>query len=581
MTSDPPAREHYVSRVLDVLAARPDVVVVRWRDLELTGRRLRDAVLRARDALAAAGLPGPAGPPGARPPCVGLLAESNHPALLAHRYAAHLLGVTVVHLRSANPGPDGVLLDPGAQAGILTENGACVLVVDPAHARHAEALRARTPDPLEVIVAGGLDDPAGDQDGDRDGDGVTRAARELPAPVPSPLALERATVVTYTSGSTGRPKGVSQPLAAWSALVLDDSAQLAAEQPVMLVVTPLSHAAGPMADAVLCAGGTLVLHERFETAAVLDAFDVHAVTRTYLAVPHLYALLDHPGLAARVPGALRALVYSGSQASPERLARAREVFGAALVQCYGTTEAGRVTVLEPVDHWEHELLSSAGRPFPGVEVRVCAPGGGTRPLPDGATGEVLVRSPQMMTHYVGGGPGTRCEVLHDGWLRTGDLGRWDAYGYLHLVDRLDGVIKTAGVKVRPAEVARALLATGEVGEAVVHRVLDGDGGEHVGAAVTPAGTPAGGLAAAARTDPRALLGRLAAAVAEGLSPVHAPSRIALWSRIPLTDNGKPDLRRIGSPGGDPDVLAVAGPAGPVSPAGLAASRTARHTEDTR
>ncbi|EFL19620.1 LOW QUALITY PROTEIN: AMP-dependent synthetase and ligase, partial [Streptomyces sp. C] len=109
---------------------------------------------------------------------------------------------------------------------------------------------------------------------------------------------DRAAVVTYTSGSTGRPKGVRQPLAAWSALVLDDAAQLAAEKPVMLVVTPLSHAAGPMADAVLCAGGTLVLHERFEAPAVLDAVAAYGVTRTYLAVPHLYALLDHPGLPA-------------------------------------------------------------------------------------------------------------------------------------------------------------------------------------------------------------------------------------------------------------------------------------------
>ncbi|RSS52876.1 fatty acid--CoA ligase [Streptomyces sp. WAC07061] len=559
MTPNPPAREHYVSRVLDVLAARPDTVAVRWRDLELTGRGLRDAVLHARDALAATGLPVP---PEAASPAVGLLTEANHPALLAHRYAAHLLGATVVHLRSVNPGPDGALLDADAQAAILAENGAGVLVVDPPHARHADSVRARTPHPLTVVVADG---PAAG--------GEVRAPEPRSGPVPTPGALDRAAVVTYTSGSTGRPKGVRQPLAAWSALVLGDAAQLAAEEPVMLVVTPLSHAAGPMADAVLCAGGTLVLHERFEAAAVLDAVAAHRVTRTYLAVPHLYALLDHPGLAACDIGSLRALIYSGSPASTGRLERAREAFGPRLVQCYGTTEAGRVTVLEPVDHWERELLPSAGRPFPGVDVRVCAPGGGTRPLPDGATGEVLVRSPQMMSHYVGDPEASR-RVLRDGWLRTGDLGHWDAYGYLHLVDRLDGVIKTAGVKVHPGEVARALLATGAVAEAVVHRVVDGDAGEHVGAAVTAAAGNGDGDGDGRAGDPRELLGRLTAAVARSLSPAHAPSRIALWSRIPLTDNGKPDLRRIGAPAGDPDVIASAGPV-------ARTPRTPRPTQNTR
>ncbi|MFF8657461.1 class I adenylate-forming enzyme family protein [Streptomyces huasconensis] len=544
-------REHYVCRILDVLAAAPDSVAVRWRRLEVTGRRLRAAVLCSRDELMAAGLASDP-PAGAAVPAVGLLAESNHPALLSNRYAAHLLGATVVHLRSTNPGPDGPALDADAQAAILAENGAGILVVDPPHVEHATAIRARLPHPLKVIVTGDF----------QDADGPRPVPDPAPAPVPG--ALHRVTVVTYTSGSTGLPKGVCQPLTAWNDLVLDDAVQLAAENPVMLVVTPLSHAAGPMADSVLCAGGSLVLHERFDARAVLTALGAYAVTRTYLAVPHLYDLLDHPDLPHTDLGPLRALIYSGSPASTERLVRARQAFEARLVQCYGTTEAGRITVLEPVDHWERELLPSAGRPFPGVDIRVCAPGGDTEPLPDGSTGEVLVRSPQMMSHYLGD-PELTGRVLHDGWLRTGDLGRWDVFGYLHLVGRLGGVIKTAGVKVRPDEVARALLATGAVTAADVHRVVDADAGEHVGAAVT---------ASCPGEDPYALLARLTAAVAERLSPAHAPSRIALWSRIPLTDNGKPDRRRIGAPEGDPDVIAVAGPLTPVA-------RTARYTQNPR
>ncbi|GLX52831.1 acyl-CoA synthetase [Streptomyces hygroscopicus subsp. hygroscopicus] len=518
----------YLTRILAACRAEPARTVLRWRELSLTGRDFAVCVAQAHTALLTAQEGHLAGPS-----TVGLLTEPNHPALLTYRYAAHLLGHSVVHLRSTNPGPDGALIDTAGQAEILGAWGARLLVVDEAHRNQADAIGRSLGGALRILTVGPMPGEA---------PSATGMASDL---IVEPDARMSPDLITYTSGSTGRPKAVRQRWAAWNALVQQDASDLEAEHPVMLVVTPLSHAVGAMADAVLAAGGSLLLHERFTADAVLDAIGTHRVTRTYLAVPHLYALLEHPRLSHTDVSSLRALIYSGSPAVPARLDEARRTFGHCLVQCYGTTEAGRITALDPLDHAEPDLLPSVGRPFPGIDVRVCPPDG-TTPLPDGSTGEVWVRSPYMMSDYPAD-PALTGRTLHDGWLRTGDLGHWDVYGYLHLTGRRDGVIKTAGVRVRSEEVARVLAAHPDVRDAVVYGVRDSDAMEHVAAAVAPH---------PGRHDAQALLTALARQAANLLSPQHAPSHLVCWRELPLTDNGKPDMGRITAPHGDPDVLTI-------------------------
>ncbi|MFF1491526.1 class I adenylate-forming enzyme family protein [Streptomyces sp. NPDC058304] len=505
MTGRSTTQGHYVTRMFDVLARAPRQARIQGRAGALDGAALVRSVHRAHDALRAAG----AGP-GAM---VGILTGPNHPLTFTARHAAHLLGAGVMYVRSVNPGSD-LPLPPAEQAALLAECDVTVLVVDPAHAERGAELARLLPQSPAVTVL--------------DIDIETEAGSDTPAAL-TPRAPDCA-LVTYTSGSSGRPKGVRQSFTAWNRLVLLDAASLAGRPPErMLIVTPTSHTVAVMADVVLASGGSLVVHERFDAAEVLAALAAERITRVYLTVPQLYRLLDHPDAAGTDLSGLRQLIYSGCVASPARLASAVRVFGPRLVQCYGSTEAGRITLLDQLDHFEEELLPSVGRPFPGVEVRVCDPDTG-REVPSGATGEVQVRSPYAMSGYQGLPAESAAALLPDGWLRTGDLGHWDAYGYLHLVDRIGRVVKAAGVKVRPAEVERALLTHPAVADCAVFGMPDPDTGEAVHAAVV----------LRVPCEPDALRRH----VTEALSAAHAPTRIVRWPELPLTESGKPDLRRL-------------------------------------
>ncbi|MFJ9708133.1 AMP-binding protein [Streptomyces sp. NPDC101234] len=135
--------------------------------------------------------------------------------------------------------------------------------------------------------------------------------------------------------------------------------------------------------------------------------------------------------------------------SAARLRRAGEVFGPVVYGWYGQTEASLITEVRP---HEHTLLGrmgqvTAGRPVPGVEIAVCGETGGQ--LPAGRSGEIRVGSPQVMTGHWRQ-PELNAEVLHDGWLCTGDAGYLDEEGYLYIAGRYKQMIKLAvGLQVFP------------------------------------------------------------------------------------------------------------------------------------
>ncbi|MFE9451708.1 class I adenylate-forming enzyme family protein [Streptomyces sp. NPDC006739] len=493
---------NYVPRILEGLDKEPARIAVYSWDGNLTAAEFHQLIAKAATSLARAGI-GPGD-------TVALLTEPNCALVLAARYGAHLLGASVIHIRSMNARSDADELPVTEQARLLRVTGARVLVVDDPNVARGRALC-----------------------GSRDGVALVTLTRDEAAhgtggiPPAAPYAPHDPAVVDLTSGTTGRPKLVRRSFGVRDRLVeLSFGVSAPENPPTLLSVTPVSHSTATMVDAALAVGGRVVLHKGFHVDDVLRALTEHQVTDVYLAVPHLYQLIGRPGIDASAFPSLRQVLYTGTAAAPSRIARAARVFQNSLVQLYGSTEAGGMCTLTPLDHAEPELLSSVGRPFPWVEMEI-------RHLQSdevverGETGEICVRSPTVMDGYVGeqesGGP-----VMRDGWLRTGDLGHWDKYGYLHLVDRVDSVVKAKGIKIHPSSVQDVILQYPGVVDAVVYGIRDTAYTEHLQAAVQ------------LRTGARCTADDLRTHIAAALSAAHVPECFSWWDEIPINLSGKPD-----------------------------------------
>jgi long-chain acyl-CoA synthetase len=160
--------------------------------------------------------------------------------------------------------------------------------------------------------------------------------------------------------------------------------------------------------------------------------------------------------------------------------RFENLTGARISEGYGLTEAGPATHCNPLNG-EHPR-GSMGLPFPDTEARVVDSDAGLTEVPEGETGELIVRGPQVMQGYWNKEDETRA-VLRDGWLYTGDLVRLDDRGYFYFVDRKKDIIKSRGETVYPREVEEVLRQHPSVSEAAVIGVADHDYGEAVKAYV--------------------------------------------------------------------------------------------------
>ncbi|MFG1837178.1 class I adenylate-forming enzyme family protein [Micromonospora sp. NPDC049175] len=491
---------NYVRRLLDALQRRPGRQVLHRPEGSTSGGALAAAILATAVGLARAGV--------ARGETVAVLTEPNVPAMLVTRYAAHLLGATVTHVRSMNARADGEHLSTVARLRVLRATGARTLVVDAANAGRGRELAVAAP-ALTVLAVDDL---------------LRHRSGRLPTAAWHPNDIA---VVDLTSGSSGDPKLVRQPFGARDTRIRVSAGDGAPDWPVtMLSVTPVSHATATMVDAVLIGGGAVVLRDGFGLDDVVDAVVRHRVTDVYLAVPHLYQLVDRPEAARRALPSLRQVLYSGTFAAPTRIAQAVTLFGERLTQLYGSTEAGGMCTLTPLDHAEPELLPSVGRPFSWVDLEI-READGRAATPRGVTGEVWVRAATTMAGYLGD-PALTAQTMHDGWLRTGDLARFDRYGYLHLVGRIGSVIKANGLKIHPSTVERVLLAHPAVADAVVYDRRDPRHGETAHAAVQ------------LRPGVRCGAAQLRDHVAAGLSPAHVPASFSFLDALPLTVSGKPD-----------------------------------------
>jgi acyl-CoA synthetase (AMP-forming)/AMP-acid ligase II len=293
----------------------------------------------------------------------------------------------------------------------------------------------------------------------------------------------------YTSGTTGRPKGAVLSQACVCANI--GQANIAIERhgdERVLIVAPLYHAAAALISFVAVQlGDTLYIQEDFDPSEVVRALSEERIGSALL-VPAMiqFCLLAVPDAAERRYDDLRLIIYGASAIAESTLRDAIDAFGCGFIQAYGMTETtAGATMLSVEDHEralreKPELLTSAGRPIVGTEVRIVDENAVS--VPTGEIGEITLRGPQLMRGYWNLPDATR-EALRDGWMHTGDAGMLDEDGYLYIKDRTKDMIISVGENVYPREIEDVLLQHPAIGDAAAIGVPDDTWGEAVKAVV--------------------------------------------------------------------------------------------------
>ncbi len=316
---------------------------------------------------------------------------------------------------------------------------------------------------------------------------VVDARGRHPLPDGRPVEPGDALVVA-TSGSTGTPKGVVLTHAAVEASARATSARLGTTAvDTWLACLPLAHVGGlSVVTRALTTGARLVVHDGFDASAVQQAARDGATCVSLVAT----------ALQRIDPAVFRVIVLGGSRPPDDLPTNVHTT--------YGLTETGSGVVYD-------------GRPLGGVEVQIAA------------DGEILLRGPMLLRCYRDGST----PLDADGWLHTGDLGRWLADGRLHVEGRRGDMIVTGGEKVWPEAVEAALATHPSVQEVAVAGVPDPQWGQRVVAWVVP--NPF------ARTVE---LAELKAHVVERLAPYCAPKELRLVEQLPRTALGKIQRHRL-------------------------------------
>lgn len=300
--------------------------------------------------------------------------------------------------------------------------------------------------------------------------------RVRPEPLSTRLQPEDIFCLLYTSGTTGRPKGVMIPhrQIAWNAYNTVVSWQLRQTDRVQ-VYTPMYHAGGltVFMAPLFAIGGGIVLHDRFDPAELLRAFEEYQCTILF-GVPTIFKmLLDTPELAAIDFRHLR-WCCSGGAPLPLELLRAYQERGLIFRQGYGLTEVG-VNCFAMSDADSRSKSGSIGKPMMFTEAKLVDSEGNQ--VGTNEVGELCLRGPHVCRGYWNNPVATAQALDAEGWFRTGDLARCDEDGFFYIAGRSKDMIISGGVNIYPAEIEKELLDHPAVAEACVIGTADEKWGE--------------------------------------------------------------------------------------------------------
>ena len=363
--------------------------------------------------------------------------------------------------------------------------------------------------------------------------------KEGRAPADHDPAPDDPAIMLMSGGTTGMPKAVvglhrclvaaGVQLATWL------HAPKGAPQDIALVPLPLFHV-------YACVGvQSHSIISRTPMALVPNPRDIDDLLKTitavrptlFSAVPALFiALLNHPKVKSRSVdfSSIRACFSGAAPLMAATKTQFEELTGGRIVEGYSLTEAMMACVVNPLNGINK--VGSVGVPLPDVEVAVVDAESGTKFLPNGETGEIIVRAPQLMAGYFHNSEETTRALrthLETGaatWLHTGDLGYLDEDSFLFIVDRQKDLIKTSGYQVWPREIEEVLAAHPSVQEVGVAGVPDDVKGEVVKAWVVKR----------QGTDPS--VEELRAYCKQKLAPYKAPAQVEFREALPKTMAGK-------------------------------------------
>ncbi|WP_395307827.1 AMP-binding protein [Mycobacterium sp. AMU20-3851] len=427
------------------------------------------------------------------------IASENRPEIIELMFAAWAAGCVVV--------PINFKLHPREMTQILDDSGAALVFASP---KIAAGLAGVTEVPIEAV-----DSPA------------YRARLTSTAAVPADTDADALAWLFYTSGTTGKSKGAMLSHRNLMAMTVSHLADFDTpdENSSLVHGAPMSHGSGLyiLPYVLRAARQVIPASAGFDPAEFLELCGHHPRTSCFLA-PTMVARLVATGRPR--PDNLTTVVYGGGPMYIDSLKKAMAAFGPVFVQLYGQGEAPMtITGLRRQDHLsgnglaDDAVLGSVGYPRSGVEVAVLGADG--NPAGVDEIGEIVCRGDVVMSGYWNN-PEATAATLAGGWLHTGDMGSFDAHGYLTLRDRSKDVVISGGSNIYPREVEEVLVEHAGVEEACVVGAPDEEWGEVIVAFIV-------GTAAEAELDAHLL---------ERIARFKRPKHYVYVDELPKNSYGK-------------------------------------------